>query len=99
MSRVSSCITSTSLRLKLRSRIADVGWPTVTAHLILSATEFWDLADEYFWALKCLSRGARDWRTFKSVACSGNFEHRGRHVDVKRRARHTIAKGISEHGC
>ncbi len=39
---------------KLRSRIADVRWPTATAHLIFSATEFKDLADEHFWAIKCL---------------------------------------------
>ena len=33
---------------------ADIGGPTVTAHLIFSATEFKDLADEHFWAIKCL---------------------------------------------
>ena len=31
-----------------------LGWPTVTAHLIFSATEFKDLAVEHFWAIKCL---------------------------------------------
>jgi hypothetical protein len=39
---------------KVRSRIADAGWPTVTAHLIFSAAEFKDLTDEHFWAIKCL---------------------------------------------
>lgn len=39
---------------KLRSRIADVGWQTVAAHLIVAATEFKDLADELFWGIKCL---------------------------------------------
>jgi hypothetical protein len=40
--------------LKRRSRITDVGWPTVTAHRTFSVTEVNDLADEHVWAIKCL---------------------------------------------
>ena len=47
------------------------------AHLIFSATEFKDLAGEHFWAIKLPLKRRERLRTFKSVACSGNFEHRG----------------------
>ena len=39
---------------KFRSRIADIGRPTVAAYPIFSGTEFKDLADEHFWTIKCL---------------------------------------------